>query len=357
MHEQAFFVNSLEVEFELCNLRCKYCWLTLGNLDTFRKGNKLYSRENNAQLKFDYTVDTLAENIRRILDKTKAAMLKVSGGEIFLLPELIDEFSRRKDNYTKIVLVSNGLKITEAYLDKLDPAKFAFQISLDGHTDEANALRYPGDTKNTEKILTAIEKLTKRGFTVEISCVLTDHNVPFLKDFVVYFGNRFPDVTIIPFPVRFSDYFLSATDQNMVAIQSAWEAAPLGTLPPEGYKTALTDMVRSRKSNACYLPIISAPVCEDGSMPLCPCGIIGNRGNVFEMDAVVPLDRQHPDVQRVLWRQVPKCASCFTHFDVMNLYIEDKISYAEMLQCGIYRDTALLDELDAYKKLILSHAD
>ncbi len=349
-----FFLTSLEVEFELCNLRCQYCWLTLGNLETFRRGDQIFSRQKGQTIHFDYSVSDLRQNISHILEKSDSYLLKVSGGEIFILPEVIDELILVSERFEKVLIVSNGTIIKRENLEKLDPNKFCFQISLDGHITQANALRYKEATRNTEKVLRTVELLYEQGFRLEISCVLTDYNIRYLTEFCQYLFHHFPQVTIIPFPVRFSEYYLSNTDNNIAILSHLKDAFPLGTIPPKGYMEALIETVKGRKNNTCFLPIIGLYGCEDGSRPLCPCGIIDNHQNIFERDCVLPPDLGHPSVRKVLRREEQKCFSCFTHFDIINLFIEGHISLEEMQKTGIFQDLKLLSYLVKYRSYVLS---
>jgi sulfatase maturation enzyme AslB (radical SAM superfamily) len=298
-----FFLTSLEVEFELCNLRCQYCWLTSGNLETFRKGDQILSRQKGEVIRFDYSVSSLSQNIRHILEKSDSYLLKVSGGEIFLLPEVIEELILASSKFDKILLVSNGTVMKQQDLEKLDPNKFCFQISLDGHIGQANILRYKEATQNTEKVLKTVSLLYEQGFVSEISCVLTDYNIQYLIDFCEYFAQHFPTVTIIPFPVRFSDYKLSSSKENISVLSHVKESFPPGTIPPRGYMEALIDTVKGQKKNTCFLPIIGLYGCEDGSSPLCPCGIIDNHQNIFEREVILPPGLAHPSVKRVLKKE------------------------------------------------------
>lgn len=349
-----FFLTSLEVEFELCNLRCKYCWLTLGNLETFRKGDKIMSRKKGQAIQFDYSVSDLSQNIRHILEKSDSYILKVSGGEIFLLPEIIDELVLASSKFDKILLVSNGTVMKQRDLEKLDPMKFCFQISLDGHTSEANILRYKEVTQNYERVLRTITILYEQNFLFEISCVLTDYNIDYLIGFCEYFARNFPGVTIIPFPVRFSDYHLSSSKENISILSHVKDSFPVGTIPPKGYMEALIETVKGQKNNICFLPVIGLYGCEDGSSPLCPCGIIDNHQNIFERESILPPSLEHPSVKKVLNKEESKCLSCFTHFDMINLFIEGRISSEEMQRAGIFQNSDLLSHLERYKYYVIS---
>ena len=212
-----------------------------------------------------------------------------------------------------------------------------------------DVLRFSPKTKNFEKIVDLIKWLGNKGHFVEISAVLTDHNIAYLPDFARFVFREFANTILYPFPVRFSEYNISNTSENISFIEKAWNAVPLGILPPVGYKEQLIEVIQNNKTTKCYLPLIVLSVCEDGFMPFCPCGIISDHGNIFDKKHLSPPSINDLVIKRVMDLKEQKCKSCFTHFDIINLFFENKISLQEVSQCGIFQDSRMNKLLESFK--------
>ncbi len=349
-----YFLTSLEVEAELCNLRCKYCWFAVGEPHTIRKGNDLFTRKKN-ETTFDYSVNQLTQNIHKILTSLDSDILKLVGGEILLLPEVVDVALAKEREYKQILIVTNGVNFPIEYLEKLPPQKVSFQVSLDGIQPEANSLRFSPKGQNTQKILNLIKLLDSKGYTVEISSVMTDHSIRFLPELVQYFSKNFPRIIVYPFPVRFSDYVLSPTKENIEILRSISSMATVGSIPPKTYFENFIKVLSGKREHRCFLPIITATVCEDGSMPLCPCGNIGTRENILSPKGKMsqsPPSIDHPIIKSVLSVEHEKCFSCFTHFDIINLFMAGFVSEEELALCGIFRKDEIRNSLVERKKTV-----
>lgn len=349
------FLHVLDIESGLCNLRCAYCFLTLGGIEeTIRKGEGLFSlKSGKKEISKDYSISYLLNNVGKILDKVDASVLVILGGEIFLLPEVLDLLTVKAVNYDKIRIITNGLLIQKFNLSKLDSDKFCFQVSLDGSTIEANHFRF-SSRKCLDIILKNVRNLYEYGFTVEINCVLSSANIDQFESFALYTKRQFPGVTIYPFPVRFFLPEYSLNSQSVEIIRKILGNSEISdVLPPKPYIEQMIKAIVGRKTLKCYLPFLAISGSEDGIINLCPCAILKEHGNILAKNAeLIELSLNDPDVKDVLNFKHEACQHCFTHFDIINLFIEGKIDEAEMSGIGIFKDVKVLKALKVIKDKI-----
>jgi sulfatase maturation enzyme AslB (radical SAM superfamily) len=349
------FLMNLTIETELCNLRCKYCWLTNGNEITIRSKSQLITRVEGESLTKTSSIDKINDQIENILKAGQAQVLKISGGEIFMLPEVLETVKKFTDKYKKIQILTNATLLHKFSCQDMEPSKFAFQVSLDGYTPIANQLRFGKNSRFlTEKILESIKILRHLEFNVEINCVITPQNIDELPDYVEFISEEIPNVTIFPFPVRFTrPEFQLIGEQQAIdkLIQNHFKFR--NTLPPKGYLIALQEMLQHGKQIKCYLPLVTLSSDDLGDIGVCPCGNLGVRGNIMENTIdyfKVNLDDEK--VQNIQKWQYSKCRDCFTHFDVINLFLEGKIQEEELALCGIFQDENILNALVKQKDQI-----
>lgn len=354
------FLMNLTIETEFCNLRCQYCWLTNGNETTIRTNNQLITRvkEYNSVFTSTSSIKEVTKTIEKILEAGEAYILKISGGEIFLLPEVLEVVKKFTDKYKKIQILTNGTLLKNSELKKLEPSKFAFQISLDGYTPIANKFRFGNKSHLlTDKILTSIKILRELEFNVEINCVITPKNIGQLPDYVRFMSQEIPNVTIFPFPVRFScPEFQLIEKQEIIEQLIQNHFLFRNTLPPKGYLIALQEMLQNGKQVKCYLPLVTLSSDDLGDIGVCPCGNLGSRGNILESTIdCFEVNVNDKKVQNIQNWHYSKCRDCFTHFDVINLFFEGKIKEEELALCGIFKDETVLNALVKEKHKFLKN--
>lgn len=347
------FILNLTIEEDLCNIRCEYCWLT--NQDEFVRRNKnmltvFSKKQGNIEHK---KLPNLLNRVETILSNTKSTILKISGGEIFLLPEVIHLLVKYSYNYKIIQILTNGTILETFPLDILDNKKFAFQVSIDGHTNSSNYHRFGKASKHfTPIVLKSIYNLYTLGFNVEINSVITPQNIYNLKDFLLYINKSFPKITVYPFPVRFTLIDFYFKQEQLSIIDDILEISDKlkVTLPPLPYIRYLSKFIENNRNFPCYLPSFISSIDSDGDVSICPCGNIATLGNYFndsfkfESPAI-----DHPIVTKIVNMEYDKCKECFTHFDVINLYCMGVVSYNDLGKCGIFQDKNILESMNIYK--------
>jgi uncharacterized Fe-S cluster-containing radical SAM superfamily protein len=349
------FQFNLTIATELCNLRCKYCWLTSGDEFLQRQNDHVVVQKKGVGRVDSYAVGDVVIGVAKILEQCNASVLKISGGEVYLIPEVLEVIFAHASKFDKIQILTNGTLIDLHKIQQLNPDVFCFQVSLDGHTARANKLRFGRGDHLTKRVMDAIALLDSEQFNIEVNSVVTSCNIDQLPAFMRSMHARFPCVTVFPFPVRFRDgQFGVAADSGVFDHLLEMSHTLRGTVPPAAYIQELRQTIASNKQTPCLLPVLTLNSDEDGNLNLCPCGQIATRGNLFHRPVgSLALSLSDPVVQDVIsWRH-DKCKHCFTHFDVINLFMRDRITADEMALCGMFREQRVLNSLIRFKRHLL----
>ena len=117
---------------EKCNLRCEYC---MSQESPFKDENTKKTSNLHANAK------QVLGFYRRYFD---TPILKLSGGEILLIENIIDLITKESKFYETVIILTNGtISISRDMLTRLkNLGNIQFQVSLDGHLFEMNSYRY-----------------------------------------------------------------------------------------------------------------------------------------------------------------------------------------------------------------------
>lgn len=339
------FLANLVVEPDLCNLRCAYCWLTSSPEFVVRSNDRLIPRGTSTEE--PRTVSALAQRVSAILRRVDASVLKVSGGEIGMLPEVLDVVESFAHRFLKVQILTNGLNFGLIARRSLSPSQYCFQVSLDSHLPSGNEARFDrAAARRTREVLETLSALSEAGYDVEINCVVTPSNIEDLPGFTEHVAASLPKATLVPFPARFTgaEFSLGARTQTLdvlVERHAEWRA----TLPPLAYLEELRHAVRAGKRVPCVLPVLTTTLDDEGEVALCPCGDLGSRGNLLAGPGVPELSPDDPRARAVMAFAHEKCRSCYTHFDVINLFFSSAFPASELTDYGMFRDKRVLAAL------------
>ena len=279
-----------------------------------------------------------------------AKILKLSGGEITLYPQLVEYVGGVHNDYSAVQILTNGYKLTPEQIDAFsDMGNIYFQISLDGTTQETNRARTPNG-HITQKVVDNIQRISDKGMPIEINCVLTRHNT---GDFTVILDSlkKVQDVVVVPRPVRGGGrQLLDFTPEQCQAFRSVvldrydeYESV----LPPKPYLERLVTMMETgKRSNRCYVPFFVQGVDNYGNAETCSCGgTMPMLGNVLE-DADTVFNKHHTASNYDPGEDHDDCTYCMTQYEIMNLYAEGAISKRDILKLPSFRYGGVLDEAD-----------
>lgn len=162
--------NRLLLQFHItgrCNLRCKHCYRTEGDVEPLTTRDILQILEQFLQLQAYYN---------RHYGIQKRGHINITGGEPFIrrdIGEILTFLGEHRDQVSYGIL-SNGSFLDEENMALLRQTGAAFvQLSIDGDRDTHDALRAPGDY---DRVLDIAQKLEKRGIPTYISFTANREN-------------------------------------------------------------------------------------------------------------------------------------------------------------------------------------
>lgn len=123
------------------------------------------------------------------------------------------------------------------------------------------------------------------------------------------------------------------------------------TLPPQAYFEALIANMERGRSNKCYIPLLIKPADDKGDIVTCPCSSLKDRGNSLDC-TVEAIDPNSDDFGKITRQDYPQCRTCYTHFDIMSLFVDGKISAEELSQVGMFQDAEILAYMEKLKSSV-----
>ena len=163
----------------VCNNRCKHCYHA-----DYDKKNEMSEKQ----------LIQIADQIEDALNKWNFyGSMSLTGGEpftrkgdLYKLLDYIEEHCKRISNYD---ILTNGTLIMDddvAILKKYKKLR-RIQVSLEGPTSESHdAVRGDGDFV---KVINAIKRLKRNGFTVSVMTTLTKNNMSLIPSLIELLGN------------------------------------------------------------------------------------------------------------------------------------------------------------------------
>jgi len=309
--------------WEACNLKCFYC----------RNKYITYNKK--------FTIIDFKNQIEAFLKHYRAGVIKVSGyGEITLWSEFSKVLDYLHELFPKIQIISNGVfnnKVLESILryNNVSP-----NLTIDGHTLEMNFYRNGGNKNIHELILYNLKKIIKARRRVEINCVLHDKNIKNFESFCRYlngFANGY--IMLFPYPVKiFAKAGINAQkikgDLKIFAenIDYLWDKYS-GLLPPIDYGQSLKKFISDGYRKAkCYVNWVNIGSGGENTRLFCP-----NYGETLNYGAMT-MNLQDLSTLTIKQESVnlhqgfvgPDCKNCFNHFDVINSFMENRISIDEL---------------------------
>jgi len=167
---------------EQCNLACKYCFL--GNNNSEKR--KHFSLKNmsieTAGKALDFFVRQLEKNA-----KTMEPFITFYGGEPLINFDVLDFIAERINELrssnlhfknAKVSVVTNGLLLDEKKLKRLKELNVGIGISIDGCTEESNALRVDkADNQIFPSLLKILDMAKDNGIEVGLSVTINEETI------------------------------------------------------------------------------------------------------------------------------------------------------------------------------------
>ena len=166
--------NRLLLQFHItgrCNLRCKHCYRTEGDVQPLSTQDVFRVLEQFEQLRRSYNQK---HGFR------KRGHINITGGEPFIredIDEILDYLGSHREQYSFGVL-SNGSFLNEDRIRRLKENGVAFvQLSIDGDPQIHDSLRAPGDY---DRVFQTAKKLERSGIRTYISFTANGKNFAYL---------------------------------------------------------------------------------------------------------------------------------------------------------------------------------
>ena len=373
--KQTVIYQDQRIAEEFCNFRCEYCgglcpkneYTTIkdnkGNFQVPNQWHQMMNEmpkvvkkyfdsginfENYYQLSYD-----IMKNTKNIVD---ADILKISGGELTLNPDLCDFVNSIHDNYLSLQILSNGYNLKKDDIAKYKKMKnVSFQISLDGVTPESNYSKSHSKFV-TNMVLENIDYMLKNDIGVEINCVLTKYNTDKFIDFLEHF-KKAKNFIVVPRPVRgearrtidFSKTQIEIFEKNIIKNYDKYS----NILPPIEYFERLIDMMRSGKRNyPCYIPYFVQSIDGYGNFEMCPLGLMFNERKNIMNNSVNNRDILINSAYNVN-NNYSLCEYCMVQYEMFNLYVDNKINEDELKKLPSLNNDIIISHIKNIKELII----
>ena len=150
------------------------------------------------------------KELLKMLSQEGVFLIKITGGEPFLHPGIFEILEFVIDEKIPVALLSNGASLPPPEIERLSDilirgSLIDLQVSLDSVRPEENdAVR-----GMTERVISTIDALCKRGVRLQIGTVITSRNIHSVKDLIDYFFPRvrnFHFANIMPTPKAVPEY-------------------------------------------------------------------------------------------------------------------------------------------------------
>lgn len=209
---------------EQCNLACKYCFL--GNNDAYKR--RKFSVENMSIETADKAVDFFINQIKLSgmdFEENKPVII-FYGGEPLVNYDVLVHIAEKINGLRAVEkcvknlemsIVSNGLLLTEERVLKLKELGVSIAISVDGFTEEANAMRVDVAGNNVfNKILKTLDMCKRIGVEVSLSVTLSEETIKDTKNILKLVDN---------YGIKSFGFNIMMSDENFVLPQEYNEKA------------------------------------------------------------------------------------------------------------------------------------
>jgi MoaA/NifB/PqqE/SkfB family radical SAM enzyme len=366
--------NDLVINEDSCNLSCEYCLTGQSNLKDQHRLQLIFQPPK----RDTYAAGTeLAERIDRVADRLKdrfrLPLLKVTGGEIFIVRGILDFLAAQAPKYEVLVVQTNALLVREEHLEQFRAwGNVVLQLSLDSHLPHGNSYRTVNEAQH-HKLVESVDHILRSGIPTEIYTVLNDRSVTELEPFAEWLSGFDPAPVFFPFPVRGPDTEEFRVRPEQIALIERFAERYedfRGVLPPKAYLNRLLSFYREGKRTfRCHLPRLVVSTFSDGAVTPCPNIWFTDMGNVLtgasnrepapesaaERDvagaAVLEKVGETPLYQALLAPRprLKACHGCFTPWDTLSMYFDDEITLDEVCAAPTYSPTAIRELLQRAK--------
>jgi len=339
MEKKKLLLIDLTIMEDFCNLQCKYCGhekfkIDKQNIITYKPHSELHKILNS-------TMEMVHKNI-------DAPVLKISGGEIFMIDGILDFIKEQSRNFPLIQILTNATMLNENSLNELQElGNIIFQVSLDGHTFEMNQNRFKTEAQ-FNRVRKNIQSLLDKGFAVEINTVIHPSNIKSMRSFMDYLAGLDGKIRVFPYPVRWVDNF-DIDKEDIKIFREIFNSEKYKKIMPlNQYMEELIECLEKKRTSPCFTPNVILGISESGSIRKCACGISGPN-----------LISESTNFNKVIEPIVPGkgnvfisdlCNTCFTNYEFYNLLLSSDNKTENMEQLFFDIEKPILNRLMELKE-------
>lgn len=359
---------------EFCNFKCEYCegfCPTEYSLKKDKFGNLNVPIEWYKQMKsFPDEVQSFFKNGRSIsefyniatgvMNESKKILntdiLKISGGELTINPELCDFVKSVHKDYLMVQILTNGFKLSEADIKRYkEMGNITFQISLDGVSAEANYSK-SHSSFITKRVVDNVKLLLNYGIGVEINCVLTKYNTDKFLEFLKYFKDA-KGLVIVPRPVRGEPRtVLDFNDEQIIEFENCiknYYKDFQNILPPLEYFNRLISLMKFKvRKHKCYVPYFVQSIDGYGRYEKCPLGMQYDKylnildSSVDKNDILINSNYASNENNSI-------CKYCMIQYEILNLFVDGVINEQELKKMPSLNNDIIIEHISEIKQKVL----
>lgn len=352
-----FLINDYVFLENICNLNCYYCHIKKISYQILN--NKLVTDGKITDIE-DILINT--DNIlKQQIEMIDSPILKISGGEISIIPEIISVIKKYDTQYDVIQVLTNNYFPAPNFYDTISLLKnIHIQVSLDGHLFEMNQYRFLNKIQFDNALKNLEILIQNYEFPLEINCVLTNINYKDIIGYIEWLSkfNR-KDLKLNIFPVSHCKILFPPNECIPIfeEIISNYENYS-SILPPRIYmKELLNFIMYGKRVSNCLVPYAVIGTYDTGKIDLCACSP--------ELPSIGDISKSDFDKSKIIssckalynniLRPSPyhnSCIDCYTPYEILSLYFKGLISYNEIKSIPLYRGKKTLDRLELIKSNI-----
>lgn len=338
--------NDLVINENDCNLACEYCLTGQSNLKKCHEEQLIFQT---AKRDVYAPESPLANRINNIVDNIDNSfdhppLLKVTGGEVFLVKGMLDFIERVADQHEVIIVQTNGVLVREEGIQRLEKlGNIVMQISLDSHLHFGNSYRVKKEDLH-QKVVKKIHRLLTSNLKTEIYAVINDRSVTELDKFSAWLAENSPGTVFLPFPIRGpgSEPFQVKQEQRESLFKFLQHAPQYGRImPPQAYLDRLQSFYEhGERTFRCHLPRLVISSFSDGLVTACPNIWFDHLGDALANDWNEKAQTvNNKGLYKLLLADRPRldaCKGCFTPWDTLSMYFDDEITLNQLCEAPTY---------------------